>query len=264
MSTPNETPTETRPPEGLWWCPRCQQWVEGLVVTNSETHDPRYGGCGFQVMEERPVAYVAGKPSIFDIQRAGGIGYSAASRIADLFAALRARLADAERERDEFPHKLESVKAPLEGYIATLTTERDALRAENERLREAMSDADEAIDIARRSLSETDGYNEVLVAERDELRAELAEWKAAFKVDDREGDSRLMATAMGQALDAAVRERDEARRLLGRALNYTECVPGCPGYTNPLACTCGRVRWDDEIAAVAIDPDDEPAASTPR
>lgn len=40
---------------GLWWCSRCQQWVDGICVTHSEEHDPVYGGCGFLVMEERPV-----------------------------------------------------------------------------------------------------------------------------------------------------------------------------------------------------------------
>ena len=32
-----------------WWCAHCRVWVQNEHVTYSETHDPRYGGCGHDV-----------------------------------------------------------------------------------------------------------------------------------------------------------------------------------------------------------------------
>jgi hypothetical protein len=39
-------------PSFRWWCPRCESEVNGTEVTFEETHDPRKGGCGGNVISE--------------------------------------------------------------------------------------------------------------------------------------------------------------------------------------------------------------------
>ncbi|MFA6315762.1 MAG: hypothetical protein WC648_05345 [Candidatus Paceibacterota bacterium] len=36
-------------PKSSWWCPRCGLITDGSKITNNETHDERYGGCGLDV-----------------------------------------------------------------------------------------------------------------------------------------------------------------------------------------------------------------------
>lgn len=54
------------------------------------------------------------------------------------------------------------------------------------------------------------------IRERDAARGEVSEWKAAFDLDDHEGDSRLMATAMGQALKELRAEVDRLKAEAGK------------------------------------------------
>lgn len=35
--------------EDNWWCPECAEWVPCENVTFEERHDPRAGGCGYEV-----------------------------------------------------------------------------------------------------------------------------------------------------------------------------------------------------------------------
>lgn len=38
----------------MWWCPECKVFLEWDEVTFQETHDERAGGCGEEVLPERP------------------------------------------------------------------------------------------------------------------------------------------------------------------------------------------------------------------
>lgn len=37
-----------------WWCPTCKEFLDGIEVTYEETHDERCGGCGGDVLSEKP------------------------------------------------------------------------------------------------------------------------------------------------------------------------------------------------------------------
>lgn len=38
----------------MWWCPTCEKYLEWDEVTYEETHDERIGGCGRDVLPEKP------------------------------------------------------------------------------------------------------------------------------------------------------------------------------------------------------------------
>lgn len=38
----------------MWWCPTCRTWLEWHEVTYEETHDVRVGGCGEEVLPDKP------------------------------------------------------------------------------------------------------------------------------------------------------------------------------------------------------------------
>lgn len=132
--------------------------------------------------------------------------YGAATYARAELAALRARIAELEAKPEpptDYAMALDSLRDAL-ARIAELEEENDELKsrlAEMERRWRRMGN--DELDEVRRH--------------RDELEVELAEWKAAFGLDDHEGDSRLMATAMGQALKEAIRERDEWKQLFAQA-----------------------------------------------
>lgn len=142
MSTPNETPSRE-------WIRRmadaedkCESVSAGGPPTPTETRPPE----GYEV-QQRPICLFTRNPCGTDTWQVGRAcrcdncqawaqGWNQGKAAAEAQCEqLRGEVDECQRARMEFLHKLESVRAPLEGYIATLKTERDALRAENAKLR---------------------------------------------------------------------------------------------------------------------------------
>ena len=49
-----------------WYCPRCKEWLDGLVVTFDETHDTRDGGCGCPVMDHEDGLLMNAAPALLE------------------------------------------------------------------------------------------------------------------------------------------------------------------------------------------------------